>query len=812
MKKCAIFPALILLVFSFLWPQGPTIDAKTSGMQKFPGFFTFYWDSREGKIWLEVGMLEQEFLYATSIAAGLGSYDVRLDRNQPSRTRIVKFERIGPKLLLIQSNYSFRADTPDPDVRENVEDAFARAVLWGFDVAAEQGDAVLVDATRFFLRDAAGAVNLMNRGSQSPYGVDASRSAIHLPRTKSFPLNTEVETILTLTSGNPGGLVRQVAADAEAVMLRQHHSFVQLPDGNYKPRVFDPRADFQIIRYMDFASPVDQPILKRFILRHRVEKKDPGAKVSDPVKPIVYNIDRGIPEPIRAAVLEGASWWNEAFEALGYRNAFQVRILPEGADPLDIRYNMVSWVDRSTRGYAFGGSVSDPRTGEIIKAQIVLDALHIRQDYLIAQALAGNFEESSDNSKELLDLALASIRQIACHEVGHTLGPEHNFAGSVNDRASAMDYPHPLIKIRPDGNLDLSDAYVKGIGEWDKVFIAYGYQDFPEGADEGNGLRAILDNAFSKGLVFLSSDDVPMANWLTSSSQPLVARWDNGRDPLDELERVMKIRSIALGTFSEKRIRPWAPMATLEEVLVPAYLFHRYQLDAAAGVLGGQYYYHRLRGDVQKNPEIVPAASQRRALDVLLRTITPEFLAIDKNILNLIPARPAKYGQTPELFPGYTGQTFDPLAAAETAADLTIRMILQPARASRLIDFHARNKDYPGLAEVADKLLAATWKSAGKYSSSSFHAEIQRAVDSVALVHLMRLAVDEGNASPQARAVALLKLDELESWLESRLLEEKDEDLKAHVLFGTTQVSLFLKDPKAFKIPQLLAPPAGGPI
>ena len=812
MRKWTVFTTLVLMVFSPLWPQFPPIETKTTGMQKYPGFFTFYWDAREGKIWLEVAAFEQEFLYATSVAAGLGSYDVRLDRNQPTRTRIVKFERIGPKLLLIQSNYSFRADTPDPDVRKNVEDAFARAVLWGFDITAEESGRVLVDATRFFLRDACNAVNLMNRGSQGQYSVDGSRSAFYLPRTKSFPLNTEIETILTLTSDSPGNLIRQVAADAEAVMLRQHHSLVQIPDSGYRPRVFDPRADFQIIRYMDFAAPADEPIVKRFILRHRLKKKDPRAKASDPVKPIVYYVDRGIPEPIRSAVVEGASWWNEAFEALGYRNAFQVRVLPEDAHPLDIRFNMVSWVDRSTRGYCFGGSVSDPRTGEILKAQIVLDALHIRQDYLIAQALVGNFEEAKNNSREMLDMALASIRQISCHEVGHTLGPEHNFAGSVNDRASAMDYPHPLVKIKADGTLDLSDAYVKGIGDWDKVFIAYGYQDFPEGADEGKGLREILDRAFSKGLVFLSSDDVPMSNWLTSSSQPLVARWDNGQDPVDELERVMKIRSIALGSFSEKRIRPWAPMATLEEVLVPAYLFHRYQVDAAAGVLGGQYYYHRLRGDVQKNPEIVPATSQRRALDVLLRTITPDFLAIDKNILNLIPARPAKYGQTPELFPGYTGQTFDPLAAAETAANLTIRMILQPARASRLIDFHARNRDYPGLAEVADKLLAATWKSSGKYSSSPYHAEIQRVVDNVALVYLMRLAVDEENASPQARAVALLKLDELKSWLESRLSGEKEDDLKAHKLFGMTQVSLFLKDPKAFKIPQLLAPPAGGPI
>jgi hypothetical protein len=375
-----------------------------------------------------------------------------------------------------------------------------------------------------------------------------------------------------------------------------------------------------------------------------------------------------------------------------------------------------------------------------------------------------------------------------------------------------MDYPFPLVKIREDGALDLSDSHVKGLGEWDKVLVAYGYQNFPEGADEEKELRAIVDRAFSRGLYSLTSEDVEMTDWVTSSAQPHVARWDNGKNAIDELERVVKIRSIALATFSEKRIPPSAPMATLEDVLVPAYLFHRYQLDAAAGFLGGQYYYHRLRGDVQKDPEIVPAASQRRALDVLLQTIEPEFLAIDNKILNLIPARPPGYPQTIELFPGYTGQTFDPLAAAETAASLTMRMILRPERASRLIDFHSRNKDYPGLGEVVDRLLAETWKSSGQPSSSSSHAEIQRVVNNVALIYLMRLAVDEESASPQARAIAMLKLDELKKWLESRLSEEKDEDLKAHYLYGMTQISVFMKDPQAFKIPRLLSPPFGGPV
>jgi hypothetical protein len=535
MKKWALFFTFVSAFLSPLWPQGSPIAVKTAGLQKIPGFFNLYWDEKAGKLWLEVDKLGREFLYATSVSAGLGSYEIRLDRNQPSRTRIVKFERFGPKLFLIQTNLGFRAETEDPDVRLGVEDAFARGTTGEFDIAAEERGKLLVDATRFFLRDACGAQGQLNRGGQNQYAVDPARSAIDLPRTKSFPKNTEIETILTFVSANPGAGVRQVAADPEAVLLREHHSLVQLPDGNFKPRAFDPRADFQITRFMDFGASIDQPIVKRYILRHRLAKKDPGAKMSDPVDPIIYYVDRATPEPMRSAVIEGASWWNAAFEALGYRNAFQVKLLPEGVDPLDIRYNMVSWVNRATRGYAFGGAVSDPRTGEIIKAEIVLDSLHIRQDYLLAQSIVGNFEEGQNNSQELIDMSLASIRQIACHEVGHTLGPEHNFAGSANDRSSVMDYPAPLVKIMTDGTLDLSDAYVRGIGEWDKVLMAYGYRDFPPGADEGKELRAILDRAFSKGRIFLASDDVPFAGGVTTNAQPYAARWDNGKDPVDEL-------------------------------------------------------------------------------------------------------------------------------------------------------------------------------------------------------------------------------------------------------------------------------------
>jgi len=805
MKRWAFLLTFVFVASPFLSLEALTIQEKTASMQKYLGYFTFYWDEKEGKVWLEIDKFNQEFLYVSSLPAGLGSNEIGLDRNQLGRTRIVKFERVGPKVLLIQSNYSFRATSKNPYERKAVEDAFAKSVIWGFEIVAEEGSRVLVDASRFFLRDAHGAISALSRRNQGQYSVDSSRSAFYLPATKNFPLNTEIEAVLTLTSNNPGNFVRQVAVDPEAIMLRQHHSFIQLPDDGFKPRIYDPRSNFSEMSYMDFATPFDESIVKRVIQRHRLKKKDPTSKMSDPLQPIVYYVDPGAPEPIRSALIEGASWWNQAFEAIGYRNAFQVKVLPEGADPLDIRYNMINWLNRSSRGWSYGSSVTDPRTGEIIKGHVELGSLRIRQDYLIAQALIAIYEEGKSNSKEMREMALARIRQLSCHEVGHTLGLGHNFAASINDRASVMDYPHPLVKIKKDGTLDLSDAYTKGIGEWDKVSIAYGYQDFPEGVNEEKELRAILDGAFSRGLYFLSGQDAGPA-----SAQPLAASWDNGKDPVEELERVMKIRDIALATFSEKRIRPWEPMATLEDVLVLAYFFHRYQVEAAASALGGLNYFHKLRGDVQKNPEIVQAEAQRHALDVLLKTIKPEFLAIDEKILKLLPPQPPGYEGPRELFSGYTGQTFDPLGAAEAAANLTIGLILNPARASRLVDHHARNNDYPGLAEVLDRLLLETWRSGAK-ASNSFHAEIQRVVNNVALMSLMGLAVNE-NVSPQVRTIAAFKLDELKSFLETKIAEEKNEDLKAHYFYGLSQIKLFQKDPKAFNLTPPLPLPPGAPI
>jgi hypothetical protein len=814
MRRLLLFVMIIAFAAYFLSAELPGIGQKTASMKKYPGYFPFYWDADAGKIWLEIDKFDTEFLYVSSLPAGVGSNDIGLDGRQLGETRIVKFHRVGSKILMIQPNYSFRALSDNPHERRAVEEAFAQSVIWGFKAEAESDGSVLVDATSFLMEDAHGVIQRLQRASQGNYRVDLTRSAIFLPQTKNFPNNTEIDTLLTFSSQNPGMMLRQVAPDPGALTVRQHHSLIKLPDDNYTPRIYDPRSNFMSMDYMDFASPIDRSIIKRFISRHRLEKKDPNAKKSDPIEPIVYYVDPGVPEPIRSALIEGASWWNDAFEAIGYRNAFQVKVLPEGADAMDVRYNMINWVHRSTRGWSYGAGVFDPRTGEIIKGHVALGSQRLRQDFLIAQGLVAEYESGSEKektaSREMIELALARVRQLSCHEVGHTLGLGHNYASSVNDRASVMDYPHPLIKIKKDGSLDLSEAYATGVGEWDKVSIAYGYQDFPAGVDEEKELKAILDEAFSRGLFFLASQDAG-----PSSAHPLAATWDNGKHPVDELERVLEIRAIALEGFSEKRIPMWTPMATLEEVLVPVYLFHRYQIEAAASCLGGLYYNHTLRGDVQKDPEIVEPEEQKRALEALLRTISPTVLAIDEKILDIIPPRPPGYRQSRELFPGYTGSTFDPLGAAEVAANLTVRLILNPERAARMVDYHSRDKKYPGFGEVLDQLLAFTWKSPYK---SGKYAEIQRVINSVVLYNTMGLIAD-GETAPQVKALAFMALEELKNWLKRQLITVKegeyllkDPDQRAHFLFAVGKIELFQKDPTRVTLPAPQPPPPGAPI
>ena len=790
-----------------------TISEKTEGMDAYPGYFNFYWDEKAGKIWLEIDKLDEEFLYVNALSAGLGSNDVGLDRNQLGKTRIVYFHRVGPKVLLIQPNYSFRALDDTPDGVKDVEDAFAKAVIWGFKVEAEEEDRILVDATEFLMRDEKDVIGRLKQREQGDYELDPEKSAIWMPETKNFPLNTEFEALLTYKGKAPGGYVMTVAAEPTLLTMRQHHSLIQLPDDDYQPRLWDPRSMFGAVIYMDFNTPVDQPIQKKFIRRHRLKKKDPNAEVSEPVEPIVYYVDRGAPEPIRTALVEGAAWWNQAFEAAGYKDAFRVEVLPEGADNLDIRYNIINWVHRSTRGWSYGGGVTDPRTGEIIKGQVALGSLRIRQDFMIAEGLVADYEDGTETSV-MLEMALARIRQLSVHEVGHTLGVGHNYASNVNGRASVMDYPAMWAKLDEDGKIDLSEAYEVGVGEWDKVCINFGYRQYPEGSDEEAECKKILDDAFARGLLF-----APGQGSGPAGDHPLDNPWVNGEDPVDELERIMEVRKVALESFSERRILPNAPMASLEEPLVTTYLFHRYSLEAAASKIGGLYYGHTIRGDTQKDPRIVPGDEQRRALEVLLRTLHPEFLAMPKRVLEIIPPRLRGLGQvrsfysgtvppSRDLFPGRTGYPFDPLGAAETAANMTVERLLHPERAARLVEHHAREPDTPSLGEVIDGLVSYTWKVTYE---DGYHAELGRMVDSLVLYNLMALASDEG-AADQVRAIAYLKLDELKGWLCEQVGSTECESQRAHYMYGASQIRLFQESPDKVKLTKPLETPQGPPI
>lgn len=804
LRKCYIgaifFCALVPGIHAATAQEMPTIGETVAGNTAIEGYFNLYWDDALGNLYWEIDKLDTEFLYQISMGSGLGSNPIGIDRGQLRGTYVLAAQRVGPRVLLVEPNYRYRATSDNPLEVQAVNDAFAPSVIWGFDIVAAEGDSVLVDATNFFLRDARDVVGQIARSNQGAFSLDTSRSALFLDNTAGYPENVEVEAMLTFTSSNPGNLVNSVAASGNSITLRQHHSIVKLPDDNFEPRLADPRIGTFGPTIQDYGTDIDTDKNVRLVARHRLEKADPTAARSRAVEPIVYYVDSGTPEPIKTALIEGASWWNQAFDAAGFIDAFQVRELPAGADAQDVRYNMIHWTHRRTRGYSYGGSVQDPRTGEIIKGNVNLGSLRLRQDYLMGQALVPAFDYMAEvvaDTSASVNMALDRVRQLSAHEVGHTLGFPHNYIASAYGRESVMDYPAPLIEITDDGRIDLSNAYVQRIGEYDKLAVRYAYSQFAPDADAAEELAAIVQESLDTGLIFMDHNN----NNFRGAGHQFAGVWDNGDNLVEHLKHEIEVRRIGLANFSQNVIDRGTPISELEWALLPLYMHHRFQLNSAAQSIGGADYRYAVRGDGQLPLTIVEAEEQRDALETVLSTLTPEFLAIDPEILKMLPPSAHRYAAG-EAFPGRTQLLFDPLGAAEAAASLTLEILLHPARMARLVAYGSLG-DYPNLEEVVDRLLEVTW--GAQTQGSDYLTQVLHVAQRVTINEMMTQATSDEN-SGEVRAVLTQALARLASSLESI------RSPSSHQATAVADIRRWQADPTRNAPAEALTMPPGDPI
>ena len=712
---------------------------------------------------------------------------------------------MGPKILMVQPNYKYRAISNNEEEIKSVEDAFAKSALWGFQIVASDKNKYLIDISDFVIRDSHRISQRLTQRNQGSFKVDKNASSFDNLNSKNFPLNSELEAFLTFRGIAKGSWLRSVSPDFETFSVRTRHSFVKLPDGGYKPRKFDPRAGYGAMTFYDYASPIEEDLHVKYIRRHRLIKKYPNQEISEAVEPIIYYLDRGVPEPVKSALIEGASWWNEAFEAAGFKNAFQIKVLPEGADMLDVRYNVIQWVHRSTRGWSYGASVVDPRTGEIIKGHVSLGSLRVRQDYLIAEGLLRPYAKENKNDF-MKEMAIKRLRQLSAHEVGHTIGLSHNFISSARNRKSVMDYPHPLIEFT-NNKVDLSNAYDHGIGDWDKLAINWGYRQFD--SNEEDQLNKILQDGYKEDIYFISDQDSrPL-----SSAHPRSHLWDNGFDAADELNRMLSIRRHILDNFLDNAIKLGEPMSSIEEVLVPMYLLHRYQIEAAAKVLGGLEYNYALKGDNQVITKMLTRNQQVKALKSLLNSIHPKNLSLPEKLIKLIPPRAFGYPRTRETFKSRTGLTFDYLAAAETASNLTLKMLFNPERASRLITLKARDKNnQPGLTYVMNEIINKTilkemTDNNDYHNLSNVENEISKMVNHSVLNHLFMLANSKiTHQEVNARTFSAIK--NLKKTLETKDSEEHH----YHYHYLLDKIEKFLSGEINVQYPNELKPPDGSPI
>jgi hypothetical protein len=745
------------------------------------GYVDVLYSQSDDKVYLvlDAQQLNQQMLFQSSLPKGVGSNDIGLDRGQLGSTRLVEFQRFGNKLLLRQVNTDYRASSANAAEKQSITEAFASSVIAGFEISYEKEDKIYFDYTSFLLSDIHGISERLKQRGQGTYSLDKTRSGVYLAKTKTFERNTELEALVTFAGQPQGEYIRQVTPDAKSVTVHLHHSFIALPEDGYKPRAFHPYSGFWKHSYLDYSVPIDMEMEQKFIPRHRLAKKNPDAAVSEAVEPIIYYLDPGIPEPVMTALREGALWWDQAFSAAGYKNAFQVKILPAGADPMDVRYNVIQWVHRATRGWSYGRSIVDPRSGEIIKGHVTLGSLRVRQDFLIALGMTSPFN-NADNSSEIaaddsntdaqLAMALDRIRQLSAHEVGHTLGIAHNFAASENDRASVMDYPHPLITLE-NGQISLENAYAKNIGAWDKYVVTYGYKDFGSAADEARELRRLVAEAREIGFLYKSDPDARIAERASSDGH----LWDNGKSPIDEFNRMSEVRAFALERFGINSLPVGADLSSLEERLVPIYFSHRYQLDALVKQISGiEYTYEQKEVSTKvKGSTFVNGKVQRNAVDLVIKSASADYLTIRPELAKLI--NPKAYGSSRnrESVNGRMGIAFDPISAGEAASAYAISNLLEPVRLNRLSYQHHLDNNIPSVEYVLSQVFEKLVKN---QSSDVLNQRIKNLVLSV---YFGALKADE--LSPEVKLAMQAELIDYQSWLAKKDRSAKDKVLLKYI-------------------------------